>query len=292
MARPGVSVTARDASPAPPIRAEAILVGHERRGGSNRWMALSVPDWPSADPGQFLMISPGALGGDLRTDPLLPRPMAVFRQSAGRDRPGHTQVEILYKAEGRGTRLMTDARVGDRFAVVGPLGRPFPAIGPGERAVLVGGGTGVASLFELAESADPSASVDVLLGARSANDLMGRDDYAGLERARTAVATEDGSLGERGLVTALLVPLLERDPRPTVYACGPTPMMAACARLAASAGARCFVSLENNMACGFGVCLGCAAPLATRPDAPRAYALVCRAGPVFEAAEVAWEAMP
>jgi dihydroorotate dehydrogenase electron transfer subunit len=255
-------------------------------------MALSVPGWPGARPGQFLMVSPGALGGDLRTDPLLPRPMAVFRQSPERARADHTHVEILYKAEGRGTRLMADARVGDRFGVVGPLGRPFPAIGAGDRAVLVGGGTGVASLFELAESADPNASVDVLLGAGSREDLMGHDDYTGLDRARVAVATEDGSLGERGLVTALLEPLLARDPGLTVYACGPTPMMAACARLAAAAGARCLVSLENNMACGFGVCLGCAAPMTTEPDAPRAYALVCRAGPVFEAAEVAWEAMP
>jgi dihydroorotate dehydrogenase electron transfer subunit len=218
--------------------------------------------------------------------------MAVFRQSADRSRPDQARVEILYKAEGRGTRLMADARLGDRFALVGPLGRPFPAIGPGERAVLVGGGTGVASLFELAESADPEASVDVLLGARSADDLMGRDDYAGLSRVRVEVATEDGSLGHRGRVTALLEPLLGRDPGLTVYACGPTPMMAACAKLAAAAGVRCFVSLENNMACGFGVCLGCAAPLATAIDAPKAYALVCRAGPVFEASVVAWEAMP
>jgi dihydroorotate dehydrogenase electron transfer subunit len=255
-------------------------------------MALSIPDWPGAEPGQFLMVSPGALGGDMRTDPLLPRPMAVFRQSPERERPGHSQVEILYKTEGRGTRLMADARTGDRFAVVGPLGRPFPSIGAGERAVLVGGGTGVASLFELAESADPAASVDVLLGARTADDLMGRDDYAALERVRVAIATEDGSLGAEGRVTTLLAPMLQGDSGLTVYACGPTPMMAACAKLAAEAGARCFVSLENNMACGFGVCLGCAAPLAVEPDAPPAYALVCRAGPVFEAAEVAWEAMP
>jgi len=218
--------------------------------------------------------------------------MAVFRQSADPDRPGRTRVEILYKAEGRGTRLMADAHVGDRFAVVGPLGRPFRTIGPGDRAVLVGGGTGVASLFELAESAHETASVDVLLGARTAVDLMGREDYEGLSHARVSVATEDGSLGTTGRVTALLARLLEAGPPPTVYACGPTPMMAACAELAATAGARCFVSLENHMACGFGVCLGCAAPVVPEDEAPRAFALVCRAGPVFDAARIAWEAMP
>ncbi len=273
-------------SEAPPIRAEAIVTGHEARGGPNRWLECSVPGWPAAAPGQFLMISPGPLGAAPRTDPLLPRPMAVFRQRPDPDAAGSTRVEILYKTEGRGTRLLADAEVGDRVSIVGPLGRGFPAIEPGAKALLVGGGTGVASLYELAGSAGEAARVHVLLGARSAGDLMGHAEYEALAGVDVAVATEDGSLGVKGLVTALLEPHLEGGDV-TVYACGPTPMMAACARLAADAGVRCWVSLENNMACGYGVCLGCAAP-----TTGEAYALVCRAGPVFDAAEVGWEAMP
>ena len=78
----------------------------------------------------------------------------------------------------------------------------------------------------------------------------------------------------------------ERDSA-TVFAVGPTPMMRACADLAAEAGAGCLVSLENPMACGFGVCLGCAAP-----RAEGGFSLVCKAGPVFEATEIAWEGLP
>jgi len=213
--------------------------------------------------------------------------MAVFRQRSSVGDTGSARVEILYKIEGRGTQLLADAQIGDRVTLVGPLGRPFPPMTAGQTALLVGGGTGVASLFELAESAHPGAQVQVLLGARSAGDLMGHAEYEALEGASVAVATEDGSLGTKGLVTALLEPQLEAGGDVVVYACGPTPMMAAVARLCALAEVRCFVSLENNMACGFGVCLGCAAPVSSE-----GYALVCREGPVFDASEVRWEEMP
>jgi dihydroorotate dehydrogenase electron transfer subunit len=98
------------------------------------------------------------------------------------------------------------------------------------------------------------------------------------------LATEDGSEGTRGLVTELLREALAEDGPARVYACGPTPMMRAAAELAAEVGVPARVSLENPMACGFGVCLGCAAPLAGG-----GFGLVCRDGPVFDAAQVDWE---
>ena len=104
------------------------------------------------------------------------------------------------------------------------------------------------------------APCEVLLGARSAADLMGEADFAALGVA-LRIATEDGSRGERGLVTELLERALAERGRARVYTCGPTPMMERVAQLAAAAGLPCVVSLENHMACGFGVCLGCAAPL-------------------------------
>jgi dihydroorotate dehydrogenase electron transfer subunit len=122
----------------------------------------------------------------------------------------------------------------------------------------------------------------VLLGARTADDVMGLEDFAGLG-VGLELATEDGSRGERGLVTTLLERALGEGPA-VVYACGPTPMMRRAAELAAAAGQRCLVSLENPMACGFGVCLGCAAP---RADG--GFSLVCRDGPVFDAEAIAWD---
>ena len=123
----------------------------------------------------------------------------------------------------------------------------------------------------------------MLLGGRSVDDVHVGSDFLSLP-ARVSLATEDGSAGWHGRVTGLLERRLEEGAPSVVYACGPTPMMRESARLAAAHGTPCVVSLENPMACGFGVCLGCAAPLVGGGSA-----LVCRDGPVFDAARVAWE---
>jgi dihydroorotate dehydrogenase electron transfer subunit len=263
------------------VLANGPVAGAE--GGAGLHLALRVADWPGFEPGQFVMLSPGARGAIERTDPLLPRPMAVYRTRALSQ---GTQVEVLYQAVGRGTGLLAEAKPGDRVRIVGPLGRPFPApMGP---AILVGGGTGIASIYELAVRAGQQrvSGLQVVLGARSGPGLLGLPDFQALD-APLHLTTEDGSVGERGRVTAPLQRVLESGEVGAVYACGPTPMMARCAQLAAEYGVRCLVSLENNMACGFGVCLGCAAP-----RIGEGYALVCRDGPVFEADQVDWEGLP
>lgn len=265
------------------IRVDAEVRANADEGGPNRRLVLAVPGWPGAAPGQFAMLSPGPRGAAERLDPLLPRPMAVYRAAP---EPGGAAVEILYKVSGRGTRLLADTRPGERLRLVGPLGIGFPLPTPGQGAVLVGGGTGVASLFELASAARTRGAVLVLLGARRAGDLMGREDFAALG-VELRVATEDGSSGRRGLVTALLEEVLAAPGDELVYACGPTAMMRAAAALAAARGRRCLVSLENRMACGFGVCLGCAVP-----RAGGGFALVCRDGPVLDAETVRWEVTP
>jgi len=263
-----------------PIRTRAQVVD-QRREGQNQRIVLRTPQWPGFAPGQFLMLSPGPLGAVPRLDPLLPRPMAVYRASPLGQ--GEADVEVLYKRTGRGTRLLADARPGETVGMVGPLGHGFPEPERGTRAILLGGGTGIASLYELAARLAPAGSPHVLLGARSADGVMGLSDFRGLGVA-LEVATEDGSLGTRGLVTELLAGALRRVGAATVYACGPTPMMRRAAELAAQASRPCFVSLENPMACGFGVCLGCAVA-----RAEGGFRLVCRDGPVFEAKEIAWE---
>jgi dihydroorotate dehydrogenase electron transfer subunit len=151
--------------------------------------------------------------------------------------------------------------------------------------VLVAGGTGIASIHALAARLARGCSVEVLLGARTASDLMGEGDFADLG-VTLRVATEDGSQGHRGLVTELLAPTLEAEDAARVYACGPTGMMRRCAEIAARRSRPCTVSLENPMACGFGVCLGCAAPLRAG-----GFALVCRDGPVFDASAIDWEGL-
>jgi dihydroorotate dehydrogenase electron transfer subunit len=270
-----------------PIRIEALVLELSDEGGANRRLRLRASGWPGFDPGQFVMLSPGALASAPRSDPLLPRPMAVYRE---RREPGGAVLEILFKRHGRGTALLADARPGERVRLVGPLGRAFAPPPPGDRAVLVAGGTGIASVYELAartlDGAAPGGPAPlVLLGARSASDLMGEPDFAALG-APLRIATEDGSRGTRGLVTELLEAALSDGVPSRVYACGPTAMMRRAAEIAACSGCTCSVSLENPMACGFGVCLGCAVPLRGG-----GFALVCRDGPVLDATDVAWEGL-
>jgi dihydroorotate dehydrogenase electron transfer subunit len=265
-----------------PLRGVATVAGLRHEGGANYRLALRIDGWEGFEPGQFMMLSPGPLGAAPRSDPLLPRPMAVYRQ---RSEAGGAVIEILFKRHGRGTALLTGCAEGSQLAFVGPLGHGFPAP-QAPRALLVAGGTGIASVYELAARLARGGSVQVLLGARRAGDLMGEADFAALG-VGLRVATEDGSRGERGLVTDLLEAELARDAAAHVYACGPTPMMRRCAEIAAARGAACSVSLENPMACGFGVCLGCAAPLEGG-----GFALVCRDGPVFPAEAVDWERLP
>jgi dihydroorotate dehydrogenase electron transfer subunit len=269
---------------ATPLRVDAEVISNAAEGGASRRLVLRIAEgWPESEPGQFLMLSPGTRGRVQRYDPLLPRPMAIYRT---RRIGGEAAIEVLYKVVGRGTALLADARSGDAVSLVGPLGRGFPEPAPGERALLVGGGTGIASLFELARRSSRRARVSVLLGARSAAELMGRADFESLE-VELQVATDDGSDGAPGLVTDLLEREIAREGASRVYACGPTPMMRRAAEIARKAGLPCLVSLENRMACGFGVCLGCAVP-----RSGEGYHLVCRDGPVFEASELSWEGLP
>jgi len=265
-----------------PIRADAEVVAVGDEGGGNRRLTLRVEGWPGFEPGQFVMLSPGPEAAAPRFDPLLPRPMAVYRAS---DRGGATDVEILFKVTGRGTALLGAARSGERVRVLGPLGHGFRRPEPGERAVIVAGGTGIASVYELAARLAPTTRVLVLLGARTRDHLLGRHDFAALD-VTLEIATDDGSEGTRGVVTELLAAALETGDAARVYACGPTAMMRRAAAMAAARRRPCVASLENPMACGFGVCLGCAVPLRAG-----GFALVCRDGPMFDAETVAWEGL-
>lgn len=270
-----------------PIRVRAEVLSNEPEG-SGRKLRLAIPGWPGAIPGQFLMLGAGAEAGVPRWDPLLPRPMAVYRELGPIDLDGNStaahQVELLYRVVGRGTTLLAEAIPGQRISVVGPLGRGFPIESEPALAVLVGGGSGIASLYALAEVLiRRGRQVLVILGARSRADLLARSDFAALD-VELVCTTEDGSQGIRGRVTEPLAERLDAvNGQATVFAVGPTAMMKACAALSADRSLTCYVSLENPMACGFGVCLGCAAA-----RAGGGFSLVCREGPVFEASELDW----
>lgn len=231
-----------------------------------------------ARPGQFSQIRiPG--GGVF-----LPRPFSFLAAAADR-------CSFLSRAVGPGTRALAEVGAGDEVELLGPLGRGFelPSATASE-VILVGGGVGVPPLVHAAAEMAPHAGT-ALLGATRGGLLLCERELAG-RGWRVRVATDDGSRGHHGVVTDLLEQeLAAARSRAVVLACGPHPMLRRCAELAAAAGVPCQVAVEEPMACGFGVCLGCA--IRVRAACPtgqggQAYALVCRDGPVFPAERLLW----
>ncbi len=251
-------------------------------------------------PGQFLM-----LGWTDGRDPLLSRAMSI--RSAKSPHPPFSkggnggiwgakcEVEILYKVCGRGTALLAAMRPGRSLRVVGPLGNGFEISRNVTSAVLIAGGIGVPPIAALTEvlatrCAAHGTKIAVFLGGRSKADLLCVSD---LRRAGATVrvATEDGSAGHKGLVTELLEQYLDAR-RSTLdgplYACGPHPMLAAIAPIAERHNMPYQASMEANMACGFGACMGCVVPI--RGNArERTYRLVCKDGPIFDGREILWD---
>jgi dihydroorotate dehydrogenase electron transfer subunit len=227
-----------------------------------------------ANPGQFVMIR-----GDWERDPLLPRAFSLM--SVG----PRGRADVLAKTVGRGTALLERSLPGARLGVLGPLGNGFPAPQPGTVDLLVAGGVGLPPLYMQAELAAQRQLVkqcELLYGGRGAKDLvlLSEMQAMGLELYLT---TEDGSVGGKGLVTPALEARLEhhRGQALRVLSCGPNAMLWAVAGIAKARGIPCFISLEEQMACGIGVCLGCAVHARSRP-----FRYVCSSGPVFDAADV------
>ncbi|MDD2389392.1 MAG: dihydroorotate dehydrogenase electron transfer subunit [Desulfobacterales bacterium] len=229
-----------------------------------------------AQPGQFVMLHlPDQIA------PLLRRPFSIHRPLlSGKTFEG---IEILYKVAGEGTRKLAACREHDGVNILGPLGNGFLIPDTARRIVLVAGGIGVAPLYFLAMSlrqcTDGFSGCRLLLGGRSADDLLCKDDFIKLGMP-ISVITDDGSEGDRGLVTDLLETGLINDRPDLVCACGPLPMLKKVARLAIRCSVTCLISLESHMACGIGACLGCAVEAA---DSSGNYYHVCKDGPVFDA---------
>lgn len=227
-----------------------------------------------AKPGQFVNI----LCGEGR-EHILRRPFSIYRKTSG-------SIEILFRVLGKGTSFLKDSQPHSRLDVVGPLGRPFDFQKQG-KVMLVAGGMGIAPLRLLAEElSSRRKKVYVALGARSKKDLPFRQGLREIS-AGLFYATEDGSLGSRGMITDILPGLLERINPEQMYSCGPQLMLKKVAELASRYSLPCQVSLERFMACGLGVCLSCVVPIRSR-GLDWEYKRVCREGPVFDAEEVYW----
>ncbi len=196
-------------------------------------------------------------------DVFLRRPISIHDVEDNR-------IKLLVQVVGKGTRKLAELKTGDTVNVIYPLGHGFSVTG--QRPLLVGGGAGIAPLLHLAKSYNAKGvRPTILLGGRTAELIAVKEEFR--EYGELLFATEDGSLGEKGLVTQHSRFAGDYD---HICCCGPTPMMKAVARYAREKGTSCEVSLENMMACGVGACLCCVC------DTDEGHKCVCKEGPVFD----------
>lgn len=230
----------------------------------------------SVQPGQFVHLLVPGMGQSV-----LRRPFSVYRVD---DR----HLSILYKDVGQGTHTMTALREGDRLNLIGPLGKGYPEPDSACEPVLVAGGYGMAALYLTAARSGRTGVA--FFGGAAAGDILCVDAFEAFGWT-VHVTTEDGSLGQKGLVTeALDAWLAERDAdrKPEFFVCGPNAMLRAVSRRAEDADCRAWISVDRHMACGVGACLTCVQKVRGE-DGDWTWARVCREGPVFECRDVVWE---
>jgi dihydroorotate dehydrogenase electron transfer subunit len=182
------------------------------------------------------------------------------------------QKGITVKDVGPATRALCNLRAGDKIGVRGPYGHGY-TLHDG-RTLVVGGGTGMASLLPAVEAIRDPTMVDVAIGARNVSELLF------IERAKTAsnnvrTSTDDGTHGLKGTAVDLVADMLSKESYDLVLACGPEKMMYYLLPLLQKHNVRCELSLERYMKCGAGLCGSCAL------DEKR----VCVDGPVFTGEE-------
>jgi dihydroorotate dehydrogenase electron transfer subunit len=269
-------------APLAPFGRRLLTVTANERLGAYRVLRVADPGGPGGGlvpiPGQFAMLAAAerwGAGEDER--PYLPRAFSYARFGGG-------EAHFLLEDVGPGTHRLCELGEGDGLWLLGPLGRGFGAPEDGRRAVLVGGGVGIAPLVIWRDALDAAGeATTVLLGFRDRAHAEGAalfDDPA-FDGARQAgplaLATDDGSVGREGTAGDLLGWELDRDANVSVYACGPPAMLEAVRAMCAERTVPAQLALEAGMACGFGACYGCVVP------AREGFLRVCVDGPVVEA---------
>jgi len=202
--------------------ADSKILWNRSLGDAYRCMGMTTgAEYQTAQPGQFVMVKI-----DSGFAPLLRRPFSIHRLIDPGD--GAAGIELLYKMVGPTTDQMGGLRPGDTLSLLGPLGRGFTVPSKPARTALVGGGIGIAPLVYLAsgltEGGQAPGSIRVFLGGRSAADLLCIDDFSQLG-LQVSTTTDDGSAGEKGLVTGPLERALAAGGLDRVYACGPEGML-------------------------------------------------------------------
>ncbi|MGH9365498.1 MAG: dihydroorotate dehydrogenase electron transfer subunit [Thermoanaerobaculia bacterium] len=231
----------------------------------------------AVSPGQFVMLEVPE-----RVRPYLRRAYSVADVDALRG-----EVEFLVKTVGPGTAALENLPEGAETRLLGPLGNAFSIedLPRGARVAVVAGGIGAAP-FPLLFRAFAAARImgDFFFGGRNARELAVRDRFAGIVGGETVLASDDGSMGDRGFVTDAFARHADQGRNyARLYACGPMPMFAALAPIAAARKLKAQFSTEAAMGCGFGACLGCVIPGTDKP-----FIVSCTEGPILPPERIRW----
>jgi dihydroorotate dehydrogenase electron transfer subunit len=258
---------------------------HQNRSRRYGLLRLNLSQPQTILPGQFAMLKKHGI-----YEPLLRRAMAYYRIEQRND---STSVEFIYQILGRGTEALSTMRGGDEVEYLGALGNTYDiAAAQGKEALLVVGGVGSAAVFMLAEELQKQGTpTRLFIGGASRGDLLGLDDFIELLGKENCVsATVDGSEGECGFVTAPLERHLRHaeSTRTQIYSCGPDAMLHATAKIAAAHHVPAQLSLEAPMACGIGICVGCAVTVKHDCLEGFVYKKVCTDGPIFWSEQLYW----
>ncbi|MEI7830419.1 MAG: dihydroorotate dehydrogenase electron transfer subunit [Prolixibacteraceae bacterium] len=214
---------------------------------------------------------------DKSSNVFLRRPFSIFQADYNCN-----TISVLIKAIGEGTKCLANSEVGESLSVIFPLGRGYTVPKEKSKVLMVGGGVGIAPLMLLSASLSKEGhQIEILIGAKRAEDLVLLDEFSQYGLVHTT--TEDGSHGSQGFVTNHSLLQQEIKLFDMIYTCGPEPMMKAVAKLAHSNNIPCEVSLENTMACGYGVCLCCVT------ETIQGHRCVCTDGPVFDIKQLKWQ---
>ncbi len=222
-----------------------------------------------SQPGNFVMVAVSCT-----FDPLLKRPFGIFKAEP-------PFIWVYYQVVGRGTELMSGLREDDALLVLGPLGNSFPQV-KDKNILFLAGGRGIAPIYSAVEDyADHDNRLFLIYGARSAGDLNLLDRIEDLPMAGTYLYTEDGSIGQKGMVTTNIKDIIADQGIDMTISCGPEAMFKSLAGELEGMGTENYVSLEAMMGCGFGICYSC--PVKSRTGV---YKKVCTDGPIFRLEEI------
>ncbi len=249
---------------------------------------------PEIRPGQFVMLRlPN------HTDPLLGRPLAIYRVETN---AGVSLLEVVYIVVGRMTAKLAAVSPGTKLSLWAPLGNGFSTLAAPEKmpnhTIMVAGGIGQTPFFMLAESLlckpqshsqQNGGRCTLLYGAKTKARLACVDDFQRL-LVDVHIATDDGSQGYHGRVTDLIADVCKPSESTQILCCGPKPMLRSAFNVAKTRQLPCYVSLETPMSCGLGICYGCVVPYRVESDMGEVwdYRRTCTDGPVFDAYRLRW----